>query len=169
MISTTEIEIAVAKYFGFLTKIIVPNVCTVLNAHECDLLVVYPSGWAIEVEIKRSKSDVKADLKKYHTHISNKIRALYFALPVEIYKECIDYIPEKAGILIVKDNGIVECVRKPKVSQFAMKLTEKEMKKNMRLGCLRIWSLKNKQFKKECAEIDKELTSVIANPEVTVL
>lgn len=171
MITTSAIEIAIANYFGFLTKIIVPNV-NFMVGHECDLLIVYPSGKTIEVEIKRSKSDTKVDLKKFHKHISNKISALYFALPIEIYEDCKEFIPEKAGIITVfSQNGLesVKVVRKPVINKMARNLTNIEMQKVMRLGCLRIWSLKHKLNKKECLVLDNELFSGIADAAVTVI
>ena len=54
-----------------------PNISWGLGVHEIDLFVVRPSGYAIEVEIKVSLSDFKADFNKKHTHSSPKIREFY--------------------------------------------------------------------------------------------
>jgi len=68
-LKTSDIEFAVAKYFNFRKNLIVPNVSWGFNIHECDLLIVRKSGYAIEVEIKISKSDFKADFKKIHKRL----------------------------------------------------------------------------------------------------
>ena len=164
MLHLYEIEIALATYFGYTTHIIVPNVRTGIQCHECDLLVVYPSGLAVEVEIKRSKEDTKADLLKYHKHNSTRISALYFALPEELYESCLEFIPEKAGILVVSAKGGVICKRKPIKNKFAIKLSEIEIKKITRLGYLRIWSLKRKLCNKETKLLDQILQENVCDP-----
>jgi hypothetical protein len=60
-----HVELAVASYFGIRRHLIVPNVSWGLGLrHECDLLIVRESGFAAEVEIKVSKSDLKKDVEK---------------------------------------------------------------------------------------------------------
>ena len=78
MITVSEIELAVAHYFDPRRNIIVPNVWWGMGFnYECDLLVLTKAGYAYEVEIKTTKSDLKADLKKEHGHKSDKIRKLF--------------------------------------------------------------------------------------------
>jgi len=99
-ITSLDIEIAVAKHFGWRQNVIVPNVHWGLGLHyEADLVVLRPSGWAIEIEIKISAADIRADLKKLRQHNSPLFRELYFAVP-----ECLTEnpnIPAHAGILSV--------------------------------------------------------------------
>ena len=82
-ITTAEMEVAIAKYFGIRTHIVVPNVSWGFFNHECDLFLIRKSGYGFEVEIKRSKSDMMADFKKKHSHGDrrNRIVQLYYAFP----------------------------------------------------------------------------------------
>ena len=81
--ATEEIEIAIASYFGISRHIIVTNISWGLNLHECDILIIRESGYAVEVEIKRSKQDLLNDFKKQHGHRSKKIKELWYAIPEE--------------------------------------------------------------------------------------
>jgi len=148
-IKTIDIEIAVAKYFDPRKNIIVPNISWGLGLHECDLLIIRPkTGYALEVEIKISKSDLKADAKKKHTHSSTKIREFYYAIPINLLDSCLEYIPEHAGILTCErnmyDGIVVSQFRSPKINTKARKLDEKEILKASHLGCMRIMPLKIK-------------------------
>jgi hypothetical protein len=159
-----EIEIAVANFFGHRTNIIVPNVWWGMDGldHECDLLVVSGSGYASEIEIKVTGSDIKRDLKKgrrrnysgqefqlAHRHC-DIIKKLYFAVPLKLAQH--PDIPEWAGILAVKDiqDTIlfpkVVTVRPPHVNKDVRPLKDYEREKLLRLGVMRIWSLKAKVF-----------------------
>ena len=63
--TAAEIEVVVAQYFDPRRNVIVPNVWWGWGLrHECDLVVMTKTGYAYEVEIKVSRSDLKADLKK---------------------------------------------------------------------------------------------------------
>ena len=148
-------EICLSEYFNARINTIVPNISWGMGMHEVDLLVLTPAGYAYEIEIKISKVDLLADLKKRHGHRSTKISKLYFAIPD--YLQCsADRIPKHAGILIIsevekyswlKDNAEtflkVECVRDPQ-NKGRYKFTEKERINMLRLGAMRIWTLKKK-------------------------
>jgi len=153
-LKTLDMEIALtSKNRGIVPigrYISVTNIKWGLNLHECDILAVTKDRWATEIEIKTSKSDTKKDLDKAHQHKSDKIKYLYFALPVQALKdeEWLSYVPEHAGIIIVEHwyYGSYNCtiIRKPQKNKNSRKLTEKEYNKFLRLGCFRIFSLKNK-------------------------
>lgn len=152
-----EIELAVAKYIGIRQHLIVPNVSWGMGfAHECDLLSISSTGYATEIEIKISKTDILRDQKKRkwtwgayskysdcYIQSFNIIKALYFAIP-ESLKECILNIPERAGVLLIDDNGLCFEERKPTINTRARKLTDKEMIHMGRLAAMRIWTLKRK-------------------------
>ena len=145
-ITTSEIETRVAAFFGYRECIIVPNISWGMNLHECDLLIIRKSGYGIEVEIKVSKSDLKADTKKGHNHIDrlDRLSELYFAIP-DYMKDCIEYIPERAGILVLIKNdwGLnISILRKAQVNKNRRKFTDEEMLKIAHLGTMRIWNLK---------------------------
>jgi hypothetical protein len=111
-ITTLEMEIALMKYFGVRQNLIVPNISWGLYIHECDLLVVKKSGYAIEVEIKVSVQDFKKDFKKGHQHNDkfNRIKSMYYAFPKSIVDKCVDLVPENCGIISVrKYNGECYC------------------------------------------------------------
>jgi len=144
-----QIELAVAKYFGMdgmqNRNLIIPNFKG-FWVHECDLLIVTPSRWAYEVEIKCTLQDLKADLQKKHHHISTVeneriIKGLYYTLPEELYITRIyNYIPRYAGIFVITDKCRLE--HKPVLDKTARKLTEAEYLHLGRILCQRLWKLK---------------------------
>lgn len=150
-----DIEIAVAKYLNYRQNFIVPNVSWGLGfRHELDLAVVTKSGYLWEVEIKISKSDLKADQKKWHNHADSRISRLYFAIPEEL-EGCIDLVPECAGIFSVrkrvqKSDGTyaafsgVKKIREAKRNREAEPITDKEIRKLYHLSSMRIWGLKQR-------------------------
>jgi hypothetical protein len=143
-----EIEIAVSKFFNYRQNIIVPNISWGLGIHECDLLILTKTGYVWEVEIKVCKYDLKNDRKKSHNHYSEKIKRLYFAIPYDLINE-IKYIPDRAGIVIVKRDtvfGVRRCevIRYPKDNINAIKLNIDDRMKIAHLGTMRIWGLKRK-------------------------
>ena len=149
MISTSEMEVAIAKYFGVRKHITVPNVSWGFFNHECDLFFIRTSGYGFEVEIKRSKSDMQADFKKKHGHgdRKNRIVQLYYAFPKELLSKVEELVPEDCGIITVeyyRDKGYARMHRDAKRRKGAKPLTEKEQLQIARLGTLRIWTLKEK-------------------------
>lgn len=151
IISLANMELAIAKYFGWRTNIIVPNVSWGANIHECDIFIIKPSGYAIEVEIKRSKQDLKANFKKKHNHSGHRISELYYAIPNQLYESCKELIPDEAGIILVSILNNVSCcsIVKPAKKNKRVKLTQKEICNISRLGVMRIWGLKSKLLSKQ--------------------
>lgn len=149
-----EVEIAVAEWLGVGSNgrgkssnhIVVPNFTGLYLSHEADLFVVTGSGYAWEIEIKVSKSDLKADLKKEHQHMGN-IRRLYFAMPWDMY-DCAHLVPDRAGILLVGSTGKCGLDRAPRPNMNARKLTPEEIITVGRLASRRIWTLKRKLLEK---------------------
>lgn len=162
-----EIEYWLAKEFNYRQNIVVPNVSWGMGLHECDLLVLRPSGYAAEIEIKRSLSDLKAEAKKRHIHASNKIREFWFAIPSEIISDAIIHIPDRCGVITYErysapfddwdKNGnrikVVKTwikrsrIRAPKINAFAEKFTGEERAKLLQLAHMRIWTMKRQQVK----------------------
>jgi len=146
MLTAAEIEIAVANHFGYRQNIIVPNVSWGLfNNMEVDLLVLRPSGYCMEVEIKTTASDIRADLKKRHQHKSKLLRQTWFAVPFQLSRH--PDIPTYAGVLSVAEDDEgnprhVSTVRACAVNREARKLTPTEIEKVGRLAAMRIWTLK---------------------------
>ena len=149
-----EIEVLLANYLNPRINLIVPNISWGLDLHEIDLLVLTKSGYAWEIEIKTSLSDLKADKKKKHGHFSNKIHRLYFAVPEELKEEALMHIPERAGLFVTRNTkdfrgnfGCVSLVRAPKINTKARKFNDKEIKHLYELAAMRIWSLKELIYK----------------------
>lgn len=142
-----EVETAVADWFGSRQNLIVPNVSWGMFDYELDMLVITPSGYGIEVEIKVSASDLKADQKKRHGHHNPKIKELYFAVPHSLLKYE-NLVPAHAGILVVEeltypDSNVrpVKEFRKPQ-QQNKYKFSDSDKYQIARLGTMRIWTLK---------------------------
>jgi hypothetical protein len=160
VVSTIEMEEAISRLFGIRTNIIVPNISWGLpGMHECDVFIVKKSGYAVEVEIKRTKADLLADFKKKHDHSDVRIREFYYALPEKLLETCTELIPEHAGIIscyksqwATRNDIYATIKRKPKIRKDARKLTMEEQFKVAKLGTMRIWSLKNKIIKLQNAE-----------------
>lgn len=140
-ITSLDIELAVAHYFNPRVNIIVPNISWGMNLHECDLLVLTKAGYAYEIEIKISKSDLIADRNKKHQHKSKRIRKLYFALPYYLIEKCKDHIPVEAGIISVIGHGCMSIIREAEIKS-DYKFNEVEKLNLVRLGAMRIWPLK---------------------------
>lgn len=167
--TTVEIEVAVARHYGTREHIIVPNVSWGFDyIHECDVFIIKRNGYAVEVEIKRSKSDLLADAKKVHHHKSDKVREFFYAIPKDKVDEWSKLIPKHAGIIVYekhqeeiwdKKNRTWSGKRKwvtrarrikdAEINKTAKKLTTEEQLKVARLGTLRIWNLKEKLIKNE--------------------
>jgi hypothetical protein len=158
---TLDMEIAVMAYFNPRQNIIVPNVTGagvnfgyVDYLHECDVLALSRSGYATEVEIKVSKSDLKKDLQKQHAHDNKFIKQLYFAVPRNLVETAIDLLPENIGILCVEcrpfwkgkvaEHPSAEVIRGAIPRKDARKWNEAQRNQLMRLGVLRILGLKRK-------------------------
>jgi len=149
--TSNEVEILVANHFGYRQNVIVPNVWWGIYGlkYEADIVVLRQSGFAIEVEIKVTKADIGADLKKRHWHDSNYFRQLYFALPLELADD--PRINERAGVLAVSQYKpeygfpykIIKLHRPAKINKNAIKWDVERRTKLTELGCMRIWSLKS--------------------------
>ena len=149
-LTSIDIEVALAHHFDFRRNLIVPNVYWGLNfGHEIDLLVVYKSGWAYEIEIKVSKADIKRDQKKGkwngRTYGTDKIKCMFFAVPESLKDFALEHIPAECGLITVAENELfdVNTCKSTTINKNARKLTDSEILKLAKLGCMRIWSLKN--------------------------
>lgn len=145
-----HIEVAVANLIGYRANTIVPNVSWGLGLrHECDMLVLNKSGRFTEIEIKTNVSDLKADFKKMHGHRSKIISRLVYAMPKALYEKHGALIPSGCGVITVSHNEHLNKFE-AQWQQQARHNKEKEkpdaqtVLKFMSLGCMRIWSLKEK-------------------------
>jgi hypothetical protein len=156
-----HIELAVVMLMNYRVYTIVPNVSYgLMLGHECDLLMLDNNGRFTEIEIKISAADLKADFKKRHGHRSDFISKLIYAMPKELCEKYKDLVPKHCGIISVEvsypewmyDGGAMVKAKHYRIAKHDKTKrmpTEKEKMDFMRLGCMRIWSLKahnNKQL-----------------------
>ena len=169
-----EIEYWLAKKFNYRQNIVVPNISWGLSAgydhdgHECDLIVLRPSGYAAEIEIKRSLADLKAENKKRHIHASNIIREFWFAIPADILDKSLSLslIPDRAGVMTYErctynfskwtskgyqpvSQSVLKIKehRKPKINTKAVRFSVKQREKLLQLAHMRIWTMKRQMYK----------------------
>lgn len=146
--NASEIEIALSGHINFRQNLIVPNVSYGMLPYEADLVIVRPSGYAVEVEIKVSASDIRADLKKRHHHESRYFRELWFAVPLALAGH--PDIPERAGIYAVTIDTWgcyrVKAVRRGHRNPLAKRRTTEDLLRVAHLGCMRVWSLKHARW-----------------------
>lgn len=146
--------------------LVVPN--CYWGGHEKDLLIVdVRSRRLIEIEIKISRSDLKADAKKdkwvpvrYWARHNfgrkrqwpDKVWKHYYAMPLEMYREDLaQFIPDPSGIITVRKNenyrnGAQVVVRRRAVpDRKAPAIGDGDVLDIARLLAFRYWSLVRKQ------------------------
>lgn len=143
--TSSEIQIAVAKWLDYRRLVVVPNLSWGMLDYECDVAALTGAGYLYEVEIKVSKADLLRDRskRKWKSLTLSKMRKMWFAIPEKLH-DCQDLIPECAGILVVDSAGRVEVARAAPTNVFAPKLNDDERFNLARLGAIRVWSLKRK-------------------------
>lgn len=154
--NTKELEIIIALHFDYRRNLIIPNVSWGFRGRnfETDLVVMTPSGYIYDVELKVSISDLRRDkrkLKWQQRKYQNDYRKTWFAMPAELLKiNVYEHIPEFAGVIKVITTtdfqgqvyryALVE--RPAAINKKAKRLTVLEQYQLARLGSLRVWSLK---------------------------
>ena len=137
-----QMQCKIARWLGWRTHLIVPNVSWGLGLHECDLLSVSRNGYATEIEIKVSVADLRKDKEKQHHHKDSRIKYLYFAMPEAMKGNECD-VPDGAGIIYVREqNGWCHIERKATANKQAVALTAAERLHLAELGTMRMWKLK---------------------------
>jgi len=114
-----DIQKALDKYYIKLSDFVVHNIyCFRCSPNESDTLVINRNGYAVEMEIKVSRSDFFADFKKKrhkiygelsHTHIPNKF---FYVVPEDLIK--IEEVPNYAGLIYVTKNGRLKKIKEAK-------------------------------------------------------
>jgi hypothetical protein len=129
--------------FSFRRHLVVPNVSWGFLAYEADLLIVPPSRYIVEAEIKVSKSDLIRDKVKRRSHSDPRLHRLWFVGPASLGPALLEHAPPRAGV------GIVHCDRKWWIWEVlrpapdlkpSRRLTDDEMFKLARLGTIRFWT-----------------------------
>lgn len=167
-------ELALMEALHFKQNIIIPNVSYGISdgkqdLHECDLLVLSKTHYATEVEIKVSRHDLLKDKLKKHGHSHPYIKHLYYAVPEKLRDVALTEIPPRAGLYVIRKSIVpqtqditpnrghieylftVERVRKPHKAENPYKWTDEEVVKLLRLGSMRIFTMKKAILRKECS------------------
>jgi hypothetical protein len=155
-LSIPEIELGIIGWYkknhtDF--ELAVPNVSYGLLNHESDLIIMNKSGYLTEFEIKRSWSDFVADFKKKHTHEDELVRQFYYVVPKSIFKKVYDFANfEKKSLNVISYTDEKEFMyeKMPNYSYEIRKFRKlflEERFKLSRLGCFRIWKLKENIIK----------------------
>lgn len=147
-IHSGHVELAVVALLNYRVYTIVPNISHgLLGHHEADLLCY--NGKFTEVEIKISASDLKADFKKRHGHEHKYISRLIYAMPLKLCEKYGHLVPKQHGIISVTWNGYgfrANHYRQARHKKIQYEIPYQFISDFMRLGCMRIWSLKAKLY-----------------------
>lgn len=158
-LTVRDIMLALIKQdcFNVRRNIVVPNISFGFLDHEADLFLVSKSGYATEVEIKRSLSDLKADFKKSKPFICDKVYRFYYCVPDSLVNHCRDLCIENkrpiSGIISYNESGSISfhnrtiCDSDKQWPRYSggRKLFIEEQLQIARLGTIRFWNLMNKQ------------------------
>ena len=155
---------------------------------EADALIVHPSDWIWEVEIKVSASDFRREFKEKSKTLKHKalvegrfagawanwgggrgrdnmVRKFFFAMPVTVYEKVKDEIPAYAGVILLDEKKVDSFQRlRPWIERRAKDLTAQKAKPEDRQRLLesvyyRSW--RQKEPKAEPEENMKLLTYII--------
>lgn len=154
---------------GAISRQTLARKCVVLvdncnwTGHECDVLAVTMNLRIIDVEVKISRADLKADAKKdkwwhrigWSSHHGpdaprlhpRKVWKHYYALPAEIWRpELLASLPSPAsGVILMREQGntgtpvVAEVVRRATPARDAYRLNPEEVMDIARLANLRMW------------------------------
>jgi hypothetical protein len=146
------IQEAVARLFNYRIYDMLPNASWgLMGLHECDMLLMDHGGRLTEIEIKIRPSDLKADFKKPHRiRPTNKIGRLIYCMPEDMVKKYGHLVPKECGIIQVfpwigkttRNRVAIEWVRRAKHRRDAIRLSNADREKFLRLGLMRYWSLR---------------------------
>ena len=171
--TTLEAEIRLLLGFEVRKNIIIPGVTKRSNLvqFETDMLVLNKSGYASAIEIKISSQDLKKDKKKahirgltesftykrrkitpekVHSQLYKSIKYFYYAVPRELIALAKEEIPDICGLIDLNStrSGKIGIIREAKLIN-PYKWTEEETLHLMRIGCMRIQSLKRALFREK--------------------
>jgi hypothetical protein len=157
-----DIEIHIMRHYDIRQNLIVPNVTDVsmLVGFETDMLVLTPSGYATGFEIKVTKGDLRADLKKKHIkrlgefaggksyfeRYFGRFKYFNYAVPVHLQEAALEQIPDFCGLWVLDAPGYPAIPRFYQVKEgkklFDYKWSEGQQYALARLGTMRILAMK---------------------------
>ncbi|UNA00859.1 MmcB family DNA repair protein [Edwardsiella phage vB_EpM_ZHS] len=153
----TEANLTQALVRGFFKSAVLAVPCCGWYGHEADLLVVTKDLRLIDVEMKISRADLKADVKKdkwWYRRAWARSRPMeplkrdwpprvwkhYYLMPRAIWTpELLEGLPETSGVLLAHGSRSIECYRRAMPSREAERLGSHEVIDIARLAGLRLW------------------------------
>jgi len=153
----TEASLTRALVHNFFQRSVLAVPCCGWTGHEADLLVITKDLRLIDVEMKISRADLKADAKKdkwWQTRTwarsrpaeplrrdwPPKIWKHYYLMPQEIWTpELAELLPEASGILTAYGANCIRVERKATPQRDAERLGSHEVIDLARLAGLRLW------------------------------
>lgn len=143
--TTAELELKVVGLIGYREHVVVPNVSWGLGlGHECDMLVLDNKNRFTEIELKVRVSDFKKDLEKEHGHRDKRISRLVYAMPAAVLEKVIALVPANAGIISTHPERSRPYWHRQCKHRVVEAVDAETIRKFMHLGCMRIWTLKQK-------------------------
>lgn len=163
--TTKELEYAINKHYFNSAKIITTKLTrnSGVVSHECDVVVVTNSYYLIEFELKISKSDLKKDFQKKHSHECDNMKKTFYVIPEKL-EDCIELIPERFGIIIVNKKIQIDksgkiplektyyplrIIREAQTNKKAKKITNDNFIKICTLASMRYWTTKENELKRD--------------------
>lgn len=153
----TEASMARAIVRNLFHNAVLAVPCCGWTGHEADLLVVTKDLRLIDVEIKISRSDLKADLGKdkwwkyrpwSRRHLPaerrewpDKVWKHYYVMPAAVWTSALTAdIPATSGVLLADDNGRLEVFRRATPCRDAKPIGAADAVDIARLASLRMWA-----------------------------
>lgn len=149
--TAAEMEIAIVEILGafdFRKYFVLPRSRFGLNEvhHEADLLALSRSSGVLnEIEIKVSRADFLADLRKRHSHKSPVIKRLFYAVPEALKDFALERLPEGAGLVVVPDAGRSWIEKRPTAKK-TEKPSETTIRQFFELLSMRYWSERSREM-----------------------
>lgn len=157
-----EIEIALMEHYDFRRNLIVPGITPVsgLVPFEVDMFVLTTSSMAYGIEIKTSKSDLRADFKKSHQkrlslsefsvldmqRVFGKFKYFLYAVPESMVEYALEVIPDFFGVIKCKrvNDRVYASIARPPLLLHKYKWSDSERYEVARLGAMRVYNLKKR-------------------------
>lgn len=109
-----------------------------------DVIGVTASRYLVEIEIKRSLSDFRANAKKYH--IENRdafaihaARQFWYLVPAKLREPVLKELPEWAGLLTDEQHWL-HCVKKAPVNEKSRRVSVREVARLVELQSNQLWA-----------------------------
>ena len=166
--TSADIERAITWTWPARQNLMIPNVSHgFLPYGEADILKVERTGYLTEIEIKVTVGDLRKEWKKKRwSHdfwiegFRKIIRRYFVAVPEELYGHASVVIPPwvGAGILTVCDHPRSYALQRvpARPNKMAQKITDKDLALLGRLGTLRYWDMRRKEWKRKDIDADTD-------------